>query len=462
MKNGRKAAALLAVVLTLLSFCSFTAAGQKAYSLEEAGVSLSLPADLRVLRYPVEEGNPLIPLTGWSAADELNSYYEETGTLLEAYFPDTGACLSVESWSDGESMAIGSFTSQSEAQLLERIADYPFAWQYGEEGQSTASLENRGEQPYLLYTNESEEGILSRYYETVAGGNWFYLSLYGPANGRPLLEEELSALEDALDTLSFLQAQEGAASTSGLVGGNRIAGPLRRGTPALPCAGALPRALRAPQPSRTAGPARLPLPRFHARRLRRSLPRLFRRLPLRTIAPLVLVSADGRHRGDGALLLGVSAQSAAPAAAEGQLPRWQSGAPARASARNQPQGGGAGLIVCRAAAKRPPFPRHKPPAQTIRQKRSRTGAALRCSGTGPFSIQKASGGNRTKEKHGDRTPYARCALAPPRPRRYFTEKRHSASGNPSHATRRTASPGVKPARRTASARPSKAWKAPAV
>lgn len=215
MKNGRKAAALLAVVLTLLSFCSFTAAGQKAYSLEEAGVSLSLPADLRVLRYPVEEGNSLIPLTGWSSADELNSYYEETGTLLEAYFPDTGACLSVESWSDGESMAIGSFTSQSEAQLLERIADYPFAWQYGEEGQSTASLENRGEQPYLLYTNESEEGILSRYYETVAGGNWFYLSLYGPANGRPLLEEELSALEDALDTLSFLQAQEGAASTSG-------------------------------------------------------------------------------------------------------------------------------------------------------------------------------------------------------------------------------------------------------
>lgn len=64
MKNGRKAAALLAVVLTLLSFCSFTAAGQKAYNLEEAGVSLSLPADLRVLRYPVEEGNPPHPADG--------------------------------------------------------------------------------------------------------------------------------------------------------------------------------------------------------------------------------------------------------------------------------------------------------------------------------------------------------------------------------------------------------------
>ena len=33
MKNGRKAAALLAVVLTLLSFCSFTAADQKAYKM---------------------------------------------------------------------------------------------------------------------------------------------------------------------------------------------------------------------------------------------------------------------------------------------------------------------------------------------------------------------------------------------------------------------------------------------
>ncbi|MFR8334579.1 MAG: hypothetical protein ACLU9S_21345 [Oscillospiraceae bacterium] len=160
MKNGRKAAALLAVVLTLLSFCSFTAAGQKDYSLEEAGCLLSFPP-ICASCATRGGGNPLIPLTGWSSADELNSYYEETGTLLEAYFPDSGACLSVESWSDGESMAIGSFTSQSEAQLLERIADYPFAWPYGEEGQSTASLENRGEQPYLLYTNESEEGILS-------------------------------------------------------------------------------------------------------------------------------------------------------------------------------------------------------------------------------------------------------------------------------------------------------------
>lgn len=212
MRKHRKTAALLAAALTALCLCSFSGTDQKAYEIEEAGVSLSLPADLRVLRYPVEEGNPLIPLTGWSSAEELNSYYEDTGTLLEAYFPDTGACFTVESWTDDESAAIGSFVSQTEEQLLERIADYPYAWEYEESGQSSASLENRQGQPFLLYTNESGDGVTSRYYETVAGGSWVYLSLYGPVNGNPLLEEELGVLEDAMGTLQFLEAPDAAAS----------------------------------------------------------------------------------------------------------------------------------------------------------------------------------------------------------------------------------------------------------
>ena len=202
MKNRAKPAALLAAVLTVVFLCSFATTAEKSYTFEEIGVSVSLPAELRALRYPVEEGDPFIPLTGWNSASDLNQYYKEMGILLHAYFPDTGASITVENWSDEESMFLETFAAQSEEQLLARIADYPQDWGGR---RMTASLENCGGQPFLLHTTESEEGVVLRYFETVLGGCWFSLRLYSSADGSPLLEEELAVLDNAMDTLSLPQ-----------------------------------------------------------------------------------------------------------------------------------------------------------------------------------------------------------------------------------------------------------------
>ena len=118
MKNRWKLTALLmAALVCIAAVCPAALAAGKEYSFAEQGIRFTLPEDLRVLEYPVEDGDPLIPLTGYFTADDLNQYYEQTGTLLEAYFPDSGAFLSVEAWQDEESQAIGSYAAESENEL---------------------------------------------------------------------------------------------------------------------------------------------------------------------------------------------------------------------------------------------------------------------------------------------------------------------------------------------------------
>ena len=122
MKNQRKLTALLmAAVVWIAAVCPAALAAGKEYSFAEQGIRFTLPEELRVLEYPVEDGDPLIPLTGYFTADDLNQYYEQTGTLLEAYFPDSGAFLSVEAWQNEESQAIGSYAAESESELQSRI-----------------------------------------------------------------------------------------------------------------------------------------------------------------------------------------------------------------------------------------------------------------------------------------------------------------------------------------------------
>lgn len=204
MKNRWKLTALLmAALVCIAAVCPAALAAGKEYSFAEQGIRFTLPEDLRVLEYPVEDGDPLIPLTGYFTADDLNQYYEQTGTLLEAYFPDSGAFLSVEAWQDEESQAIGSYAAESENELQERIADYPYDWESDPPGRSTATVETLAGQPFLLFSDEMGENTISRYYETIYGGSWIYLSLYPAQTGDSLREEELSALGSLAESISF-------------------------------------------------------------------------------------------------------------------------------------------------------------------------------------------------------------------------------------------------------------------
>lgn len=182
------------------------------YHFEEAGVSVSLPADLRVLKYPVEEGDPYIPLTGYYTADEVNEYYETTGTLLEGYFPNSGAFLSVESYGDEESLSYGTFRGLSGEELEAIAGEDAFTW--GEEIEVTAEVCSFGDQPFVCCTETSYGETVMRYYRTVHQDRWFFLSLYTSASGAPLTEDELAALDKAASTLSFDGVEQTAVSSS--------------------------------------------------------------------------------------------------------------------------------------------------------------------------------------------------------------------------------------------------------
>lgn len=204
MKNQRKLTALLmAAVVWIAAVCPAALAAGKEYSFAEQGIRFTLPEELRVLEYPVEDGDPLIPLTGYFTADDLNQYYEQTGTLLEAYFPDSGAFLSVEAWQNEESQAIGSYAAESESELQSRIEEYPIDWESDPPGRSTATVEKLAGQPFLLFSEEMGESITLRYYETVYGGQWIYLSLYPAQADEALGQEELDALGSLADSVSF-------------------------------------------------------------------------------------------------------------------------------------------------------------------------------------------------------------------------------------------------------------------
>lgn len=213
-KQSKLAAVLAAAVVLVAAVCPAALAAGKEYSFADQGIRVTLPEELRVLEYPVEDGDPLIPLTGYFTADELNAYYEQTGTLLEAYFPDSGAFLSVEAWEDEDSRAIGSYAAESETDLQERIADYPIDWESDPPGRSTATVETLAGQPFLLYSDELGENIISRFYETVYGGRWIYLSLYPAQSGESLREEELSALGSLADSFTFSTEPAAAVESS--------------------------------------------------------------------------------------------------------------------------------------------------------------------------------------------------------------------------------------------------------
>ena len=204
MKNQRKLTALLmAAVVWIAAVCPAALAAGKEYSFAEQGIRFTLPEELRVLEYPVEDSDPLIPLTGYFTADDLNQYYEQTGTLLEAYFPDSGAFLSVEAWQNEESQAIGSYAAESESELQSRIEEYPIDWESDPPGRSTATVEKLAGQPFLLFSEEMGESITLRYYETVYGGQWIYLSLYPAQADEALGQEELDALGSLAGSVSF-------------------------------------------------------------------------------------------------------------------------------------------------------------------------------------------------------------------------------------------------------------------
>lgn len=182
------------------------------YHFEEAGVSVSLPADLRVLKYPVEEGDPYIPLTGCYTADELNAYYETTGTLLEGYFPNSGAFLSVESFADEESLSYGAFRGLS-SEELEAIAEgETLTW--GDTAEITAEVRTFGGQPFVCCTQTASGEVMMRYFRTVYEDRWFHLSLYSSVSGAALTEGELRALDNAAYTLAFDGGEEPGVSAS--------------------------------------------------------------------------------------------------------------------------------------------------------------------------------------------------------------------------------------------------------
>lgn len=184
----------------------------KEYRFPDAGVSVSLPADLRVLEYPVEDGDPYIPLTGYYTADEVNEYYENTGTLLEGYFPNSGAFLSVESYGDEESLSYGTFRGLSDGELEAIAEEEAFAWNDAIE--VTAEVRTFGGQPFVCCTEKSSGEIMMRYCRTVHQDRWFFLSLYTSASGAPLTEDELAALDKAASTLSFDGVEQTAVSSS--------------------------------------------------------------------------------------------------------------------------------------------------------------------------------------------------------------------------------------------------------
>ncbi len=195
--------ALLLSAATLLPAAPAAAAGTQAYHVEEAGVTLSLPSGMRVLQYPVEEGNPAIPLTGYSTAQELNQYYEGMDILLEAYFPETGSYITLEHWETEESWELYSYGDLSQEELEARIADYPYYWwEEGELPYTAASVAQHEQIPFLHYTDLDVSGAVSDYYETVVNGSWLSLGAYTYAEDA-LTEEETAALSAAIESLSF-------------------------------------------------------------------------------------------------------------------------------------------------------------------------------------------------------------------------------------------------------------------
>lgn len=184
----------------------------KEYRFPDAGVSVSLPADLRVLEYPVEDGDPYIPLTGYYTADEVNEYYENTGTLLEGYFPNSGAFLSVESYGDEESLSYGTFRGLSDGELEAIAEEEAFAWNDAIE--VTAEVRTFGGQPFVCCTEKTSGEITMRYCRTVHQDRWFFLSIYSSASGAALTEGELRALDNAAYTLAFDGGEEPGVSSS--------------------------------------------------------------------------------------------------------------------------------------------------------------------------------------------------------------------------------------------------------
>ena len=194
--------------LTLL-VCTVYAEGQTLYTLDEMGITLSVPDRYVTITRDVQEGDEVLDLYGMTR-DEVQYYMEENHFYLTGYDPIRDQELLVM----GKKNSVENLNDLSDEHLQLILDEFEKSLSLDHAEALSLNMVQLGGTRWMEALVKVSDGSYTLQYYTIYNYQQIYVSLY--AYSGPIAEEEQQLLRDVVDNVQFPESNPAAGTGSGL------------------------------------------------------------------------------------------------------------------------------------------------------------------------------------------------------------------------------------------------------
>lgn len=194
--------------LTLL-VCTVYAEGQTLYTLDEMGITLSVPDRYVTITRDAQEGDEVLDLYGMTR-DEVLYYMEENHFYLTGYDPTRDQELLVM----GKKNSVENLNDLSDEYLQLILDEFEKSLSLDHAEALSLNMVQLGGTRWMEALVKVSDGSYTLQYYTIYNYQQIYVSLYSYSS--PLAEEEQQLLRDVVESVQFSGSNPAAGTGSGL------------------------------------------------------------------------------------------------------------------------------------------------------------------------------------------------------------------------------------------------------